>query len=151
MIGTLTLVAALLAADPCPNTRPMKAGDVAACDGDLVPLDRGRWLLACRTAELPAALTALEDCAKARKEAEDEAAGLRVRLEDARGRPLAPCDPPPAWYAQPAPWLAWRSDRGDRGLTRGAWSRVQSLNRSRRSTQHLCSPQPRRLRPMNTG
>lgn len=106
MIGTLSIVAALLTAQPCPDSRPMKAGDVAACEGDLIPLDRGRWLVACRMAELPAALTALEDCGKALEDAKADASSLRLRLEDARGRPLAPCDAPPAWYATPAPWLA---------------------------------------------
>lgn len=40
-----TLIAALVVAEPCATATVMRAGQVAACDGALVPVDDVRWAI----------------------------------------------------------------------------------------------------------
>lgn len=111
---TAIVIASLIAA-PCTKTHHLQEGEKTPCGpADLVPLDRGAWLLECRSTDLPKAEADLAACRRERIDADAacadreaaakaEARALREALDACRLRPVD-VPPAPSVWASPAPW-----------------------------------------------
>ena len=107
-VGTWATCAGMAYAAPCDRAHEVTAGDVATCDGVLVPIDEADRAVRCLVSGLPLCEVGLEECQRlAAIQAEESrrvllASRTRVAaLETALDRALAtPAELVP-WYREP--------------------------------------------------